>query len=66
MMAGVVVVSLIMPIDMPRIITTLTSPVIGETMKGPRMLNAVDKLTEIPANVPANLPSELDSQCRVL
>ena len=66
MLAGVVVVSLIMSIDMARIITTLTSPVIGETMRGHRMLNAVDKLTEIPANVPANLPSELDSQCRYL
>ena len=55
-----------MSIDMPIIIITLTSAVIAETMRGPRMMNAVDKLTEIPANVPANLPSELDSQRRVL
>ena len=55
-----------MSIDMPIIIITLTSAVIAETMRGPTMLDAVEKLTVIPANVPANLPSELDSQCRVL
>ena len=54
-----------MSIDMPIIIITLTSTIIEETMRGPRMLDVVEKLTVIPANVPANLSSELDSQCRV-
>ena len=65
-MLGLAVCTLIMFIDMPIIIITLTSAVIEETIRGPTMLDAVEKLTVIPAKVPANLPSELDSQCRVL
>ena len=55
-----------MSLHMPIIIITLTSAIIEETMSGPTMLDAVEKLTVIPAKVPANLPSELDSQRRVL
>ena len=39
-----------MSIDMPIIIITLTSAVIAETMRGPTMLDAVEKLTVIPVS----------------